>query len=147
VSGEVWYLAHPVAGDVQANVQRALRWLAWLRREEPTACLIAPWLAALLAGEDDTDPAQRERGMRDNLLVAERCDGIVLVGGRISAGMQRELDLIAHGGGRVCDLVRLGDEPPTDAQLDAYFAAAERADRFAPPRTVYELGALWWEAR
>lgn len=142
----IWYLAHPVAGDPAANAQRALRWLRWLRREEPQACIIAPWLAAILAGEDDNDPAQRERGLRDAQLVAELCDGIILVGGRTSSGMQKELDAITANGGAVCDLTSFGDEPPTDAQLDAVFAQAEVADPFSPPATVLELGQVAWEA-
>lgn len=142
----IWYMAHPVAGDVQANVQRALRWLAWLRKEEPEACIIAPWIPALLAGEDDNDPAQRERGLRDCELVAELVDAIVLVGGSVSRGMQRELDAVTRNGGAVADLTKLGAEPPTAEQLDEVFRDAERADPHSPPTTVLELGAAYWEA-
>lgn len=142
----IWYLAHPVAGDVAANAQRALRWLRWIRREQPETCIIAPWLASLLAGDDDNDPKQRERGLRDAELVLGLCDGIILVGGRISSGMQRELDRCADNGGEVCDLTFLGEEPPTDAELDELFQDAERADPYSPPTTVIELGQIAWEA-
>lgn len=76
------------------NLDRAMRWLAWLRRSFPETTFIAPWIAAVLSGEDDADPAQREAGLRDAEAVIERCDGIVLVGPRISDGMRREME---HG--------------------------------------------------
>ncbi len=144
--GLIWYMAHPVAGDVQANVARAIRWLAWLRKQEPEACIIAPWIPALLAGEDDADPAQRERGLRDCELVAGLVDAIVLVGGRISSGMQRELDVITGNGGAVADLTRLGAEPPTDARLAELFVEAGRCCPYVPS-TALELGTTYWEAR
>lgn len=85
---------HPA---LRANIDRALRWLAWLRKSFPETTFIAPWIASVLAGADDTDPAQREAGMADACAVVERCDGIVLCGGRISEGMRREME---HGRAR-----------------------------------------------
>lgn len=144
----IWYLAHPVgaatAREVSANIQRALRWLAWVRREEPKACVIAPWIAAILAGEDDADPKQRERGLVDAELVASVCDGIVLCGGRVSSGMQREITAVTRAGGQVVDLTFLGDEPPSAARLDELFAASER--QCAPCESLFDLGQRAWEA-
>ena len=80
-----------MAAALQANVNRALRWLAWLRKSFPETTFIAPWIAAVLAGADDTDPAQREVGIADACAVIERCDGIVLCGPRISEGLRREM--------------------------------------------------------
>lgn len=91
---ELVYLAHPVGGDVDGNVKRALAWLAWLRRGEPGRAIVAPWIAGILAGENDDDPEQRERGLLDCETTCERVDGIVLVGGRISSGMQREIERV-----------------------------------------------------
>lgn len=79
---------------LRANLDRAMRWLSWLRRSFPETTFIAPWIASVLAGADDADPAQREAGFTDDCAVIERCDGIVLCGGRISEGMQREME---HG--------------------------------------------------
>lgn len=109
---EVWYMAHPVAGDVAANLERAERWLAWLMRMNPDAAIVAPWIAGCRIG-DDADPAQRERGLLDCEAVAARCNGIVLVGGRVSTGMRREVRAARAGGRRVVDLSELGAEPPT----------------------------------
>ncbi|MES2209926.1 MAG: hypothetical protein V4515_07035 [Chloroflexota bacterium] len=79
---------------LRVNLDRAMRWLSWLRRSFPEATFIAPWIASVLAGADDTDPAQREAGFTDDCAVIERCDGIVLCGRRISEGMRREME---HG--------------------------------------------------
>lgn len=79
---------------LRANLDRAMRWLAWLRRSFPETTFIAPWIAAVLSGEDDANPVQREAGLVDDCAVVERCDGIVLVGGRISERMRREME---HG--------------------------------------------------
>lgn len=78
----------------RTNVDRAMKWLTWLRRSFPETTFIAPWIASVLAGDDDRDPAQREAGIVDAEAVLERCDGIVLCGPRISSGMRREME---HG--------------------------------------------------
>jgi hypothetical protein len=105
---------------LEANLDRAMRWLAWLRRSFPETTFIAPWIASVLAGADDADDAQRAAGMADACAVVERCDGIVLCGGRISEGMRREME---HGVRmtyqrldtpmfQVYVLTKLGAEPP-----------------------------------
>lgn len=77
---------------LRANLDRAMRWLSWLRRSFTETTFIAPWIVDILSGADDSDPAQREAGMQDNFAVIERCDGIVLCGPRISEGMRREMN-------------------------------------------------------
>lgn len=94
--------------ETRANLDRALRWMAWLRRAFPRVTFIAPWIEHALSGDDDTDPAQREKGLHDDCAVVERCDGLVLVGGRVSSGMQRE----SGSAQAVYDLTPLGNEPP-----------------------------------
>jgi hypothetical protein len=113
----VYYVAHPVSGDVDGNVERALRWLRWLRRQNKDIAYQAPWIACILCGEDDNDPEQRERGLLDCEATAARMNGIVLVGGRISSGMQRELDAVRSTLGDVIDLTHLGPEPPASSSM------------------------------
>ena len=104
----VVYMCHPVAGDVDGNIKRAMRWLVWLRRSFPDTTFIAPWISDIMSGQDDSDPKQREAGLVDCCATVKLCAGIVLVGGRISSGMLRE-----SGNARAtCDLTHLGDEPP-----------------------------------
>jgi hypothetical protein len=106
------YVAHPVSGDVTANLARALRWLAWLTRTEPNTTFIAPWIAAIMSGEDDSDPVVRARGLAHDVIVVKRCDAIVLCGGRVSQGMAMERDAMMAIRGRVIDMTHLGEEPP-----------------------------------
>lgn len=106
----VYYMAHPLGGDVDVNMKRAGRWLSWLRRTFPKVTFIAPWIAAVMSGESDDDPAQREAGLVDAVAVVAVCDGVVMVGGRISSGMERERQAASWE----LDLTDLGDEPPAD---------------------------------
>ena len=113
----ILYLAHPVGADVDNNAARAVRWLHWLMARESEHTIAAPWLPycavwKLLgdAKSSDTGHPFRERVMRDNLAMVKRCDGVVLCGGRISPGMQREVDT-AQPGDWIFDLTELGDEP------------------------------------
>lgn len=109
----VLYMAHPVAGDVPANLARAKRWLRWLRRAMPDAVVVAPWLHDLeVLEEDDNDPHVRATGLRRDCAVVSRCDGLVLVGGRVSSGMREERDTAEAQSKLVLDLTGMGNEPP-----------------------------------
>lgn len=113
----VWYMAHPVGAPdragIELNLERAAMWLAFLMEAEPDAVITAPWLGPLIARvQDDANPAHRARGMRDNLVIAGRCDGIVLVGGRVTFGMHDELEAVVGNGGRVSLLTSYGRLPP-----------------------------------
>lgn len=68
-------------------------------------------LAALTA-ERDAKRAARECALVRDCAVVERCDGIVLVGGVISSGMEREAWHAKSLGKEVISFVRLGPEPP-----------------------------------
>lgn len=109
----VAYVAHPVAGDVSANLARALRWLAWLSKECPDVAVVAPWIANIMSGEDDNDPVVRARGLAHDVTVVKRCDCLILCGGRVSSGMAMERDAMVAIGGLVVDLTSLGNEPPS----------------------------------
>lgn len=122
---KILYLASPVSGDVRSNIDRALRWLSFLSRTMPENAITAPWVSNLLGGDDDNDPAQRERGLRNCCAIAARFDGIILVGGRVSAGMQRERVAVEHAGGIVVDLTWMGEEPPDVQQARTEAGLAE----------------------
>ncbi len=90
----VLYVAHPLGAPdkagIDANIASGMRWLSWLRRSFPECTFVAPWIAAVLSGEDDADPAQREAGLVDARAVIPLLDGVVLCGDRVSSGMSRE---------------------------------------------------------
>jgi hypothetical protein len=106
------YAVDPTASALKDNLARAMRWLSWLRRTFPGVTFIAPWIAAVLVGADDSDPRQREAGLVDADAVVPLCTGVVLVGGRVSSGMARERGKAR----RDVDLIRLGVEPPTEIE-------------------------------
>lgn len=121
------YLCHPVSGDVQGNIARALRWLEYMRRSEPEVATVAPWIAGLLSGEDDDNPNARARAIRECAAMAARCDRVILCGGRVSAGMAIERDACVAAGGSVVDLTHLGEEPPAPVSVLA-FTAPDRTE-------------------
>lgn len=109
---------------INRNVERAMRWLAWLRRAFPETTFIAPWIATVMSLYGDDSPALREAGLVDDCAVVERCDGIVLCGGRISSGMYREACAGRFPAHWICDLTGLGGEPPGSVPVPATTFAA-----------------------
>ena len=100
---------------VRDNIWNAKQWLAWLIRRFPTITFIAPWIATLDGGgDDDLVPEQRARGLRDCRRTIRVCSGMVLVGGRVSAGMLDESDHARTG----IDLTFLGRSPPVKIMTD-----------------------------
>lgn len=117
----VLYMAHPIRGDVTDNIARALRWLKFLRLRYPAVTFVAPYIATLLSGQDDADPVQRQAGLQDAHALIMRLDGVVLVGGRLTEGMDFEAraclcarDLRAA----IYDMIDLGPEPPIGVAAD-----------------------------
>jgi hypothetical protein len=140
VSTPVVYCAAPVGAatveGVLLNVARAERWFRALLLAEPDVALLASWLPYVRV-LNDGNAEHRARGIRDDHAIIERVkpDGIVLVGGRISEGMEAEIDAVTGWGGWVSDLTSLGAEPqPADT------------DTWAPGRLI-TWGRDRWEAR
>lgn len=98
---EVFYVAHPVSGDINANIANVVKWINWLTVHDPSRVYVAPWVAEVMAFKDDPlvvgadDTARKDfydRVLEDDKEVVRRLDGILLVGGKISEGMRRERD-------------------------------------------------------
>ena len=117
------YFAHPVGAPtlegVAANLASARRWLALLLEVWTDVALCAPWLPYLDVLEDTG--ANRARGLRDDLAIARRCDGIVMCGPALSHGMSLELDAVRERRGMVLDLVGV--------DLDDHAAIVDRVQR------------------
>jgi hypothetical protein len=132
-------IAHPVSevdrvkAALKLNLQRAMRWLAWLRKSFPETTFIAPWIASVLAGDDDADPSQREAGFVDACATIERCDGIVLCGPRISSGMDREM---RHGTHRVMGGSEWFSLAPSIGQIPEFLVYDMTGDRAYMPSDV-----------
>lgn len=115
------YMAAPVGASTVAhihlNLERAKRWLWYLRRTRPDDTIVAPWIVDVevaIANSGD-EATHRERGLRDCEAVIARCDGLIVCGGTLSAGMARECGAFLRatlGHGVFMDLLYLGQEPP-----------------------------------
>lgn len=93
------YLAHPLRGDVEVNIEYARMRLSNLNALAPTGVVfIAPWLAEDLT--EDSDEKAREAGLERCCRVVERCDGLVacVYGELPSEGMRREMVTAAREG-------------------------------------------------
>jgi hypothetical protein len=112
----VLFMLHPVGiGATRSmNVLSAKLWLRALVDLLPDVSIAAPWLPYAEAMID------RERGLRDALACAERCDGAIAVGGEFSRGTFAEWDLFGRLGRPRIDLTH----PPLPAIL-TYEAFAE----------------------
>lgn len=110
----IYYVAHPVGqGDVrELNLARALRWLRWLLTEHPADAFVLPWYPYVLVL---SEAEGRDRGMRDDLACVDICDGLVLVGGVLSPGMSKELEVAVTQGKVILSYLHLGGEPPERA--------------------------------
>ncbi len=103
---DIWYLAHPVSGAIEDNVANALNWIKWLSLNVPERIYIAPWIAEVQAHQsegEDIDPAFYDRVLADDCTIVRRCDGILLVGGKVSRGMGLELMAARDSNGFVQD--------------------------------------------
>lgn len=92
----VVYIAHPVSGDVEANLASAARWVRWAAVRMGVAP-VAPYIT-FCAVLDDDDEADRALGMRCDLAILRKCDEVWLCGERVSEGMAGERDH-AHANG------------------------------------------------
>lgn len=96
---EVFYVAHPVSGDIQANIDNVVAWIKWLTLNDPSRVYVAPWVAEVMAFKDmgELDPAFYDRVLQDDVTVLRKLDGILMVGGKISRGMGIERDGMRPG--------------------------------------------------
>lgn len=94
----VFYVAHPVSGDVKTNIENVIQWIRWLTLNDPSRVYIAPWVAEVQAFMGDVvEPGFYDRVLRDDVTVVRKLDGILMVGGTISRGMGIERDGMREG--------------------------------------------------
>jgi len=102
------YIAHPIGGDIEANLTDIRRIVRKINIERPDVVPFVPYYADILS-LDDTIPAERARGMANDTEIIRRGipDEIWLTGERISAGMQAEIDAAELAGIPVRNLINL----------------------------------------
>lgn len=91
---KVVFAAHPISGDIEGNMKKALEICSRLFRKNVIP--VAPYLVALKI-LDDKIVEERELGIEANRICFERgfVDELWLFGDRISDGMRGEIEL-AH---------------------------------------------------
>lgn len=96
---KIAYIAHPIGGDVKNNITKVLAVCKDINLSTDTVVPFIPYLADVMALDDDI-PAQRERGIKNDLAILNRdvVDELWLYGERISNGMQEEIN-VAHRNG------------------------------------------------
>lgn len=118
------YLAHPVGDgpDREQNLANIEKWFLAIFRACDKIAINVPWYIYVR----NLTEADRERAMRDDLMILGTCGTIILIGGRISAGMGIERCTAIIKGLKVLDLTDLGYEPPKLDDVEAMKALALR---------------------
>lgn len=85
----VVYVAHPLGAgpDRESNRKKASVWAAWIAKTFRVA-VVADWI--ILSGEWDESPENRDLGPKLDFALVELCHVVVMVGPRVSLGMQLE---------------------------------------------------------
>lgn len=107
----VVYVAHPLAGDFEGNIAKALRWYSYFVKNYPEYAFVMDWVLACMV-LDDKIPEHRTRGMAMNDAVLPRCDEVWFCGGRMSPGMRKEYDQAVSNRQITASFIKYGSEPP-----------------------------------
>lgn len=89
---KIVYIAHPIGGDVEENLKKIAAISRQINLEEPDVVPFAPYYLDCVS-LDDSDPVQRERGIKNNLELLNRhfVNELRLYGTSISKGMIDEI--------------------------------------------------------
>jgi hypothetical protein len=90
---KIAYIAHPIGGDVEANLERIKTINRQINLEEPDVVPFAPYFLDCVS-MDDNDPQERERGIKNDIELIRKgfIDELRLYGNRISPGMVIEIE-------------------------------------------------------
>ena len=109
---KVAYIAHPISGDVDGNIERVKEICRKIHMESINIVPMATYIVPLLY-LDDNKPKERRLGIESNKMLFKRggFDELWLCGDRISAGMKEEVELcIEFGIPVICYSSNLTDE-------------------------------------
>lgn len=103
---KIIYIAHPISGDIEANLADLRRIIRRINMEYADVVPLAPYYADIVS-LDDNIPEERERGIKNDTALLERgfIDELWLTGPRISFGMSCEKTLAEKQGIPIVDLI------------------------------------------
>ncbi len=90
---KIIYIAHPIGGDVEANLFKISQIVRSLNLSYPNIVPFVPYYVDVIALKD-SNPDERARGIKNGLAILGRkgaVDEIWLYGNTISAGMRQEI--------------------------------------------------------
>jgi hypothetical protein len=104
---KIVYIAHPISGDIEANLSDLRRIIRRINSESPRVVPLCSYYADIVS-LDDNDPKDRERGMSNakEVLRSGAVDEMWLTGDRMSSGMREEIDVAEEQGIPVHDFIR-----------------------------------------
>lgn len=125
---KIAYIAHPIGGDVEGNLEKIKEIVRDINLKEFDVVPFAPYFVDCCA-MDDSNPVERARGIKNDthLMNSGFIDELRLYGNKISAGMRHEIELasanqipiLAMSKETEADLKRMF--PRLDSRLDALF--------------------------
>jgi hypothetical protein len=91
---KISYIAHPVSGNIEYNLQEIKNIVRKINLTEPETVPFVPYYIDLIA-LNDNNPKERERGIKNDIAILKSgmVDEIRLYGSRISNGMFEEIKL------------------------------------------------------
>lgn len=91
---KIAYIAHPISGDINGNLNLIKKIGRKINLEEPGVVPFAHYFFDCYALNDDI-PEERERGIKNDIALMKKgfIDEVRLYGNKISAGMKHEIDL------------------------------------------------------
>lgn len=89
------YIASPLAGDVEGNIQNALDYCRFAVSQGVAPVAPHTIFTRFL---DDRNPVERRIGMKMGFALLERCDELWVFGENITGGMRSEITIAAKHG-------------------------------------------------
>ena len=108
-------MAHPVRGDIDANLDAAIQWLRWCHRTWPEWAVHCPWMAEVVAyRREDQDATEKNRARSINRQrgLIRRMDAVLTVGAQMTERMTDETDEARSSAAWVLDLTHMGLRVP-----------------------------------
>lgn len=84
------YIAHPISGDIEGNIEKVKAIVREINLTEPNVVPFAPYLVDLIV-LDDSNPIERARGFKNNFHLLKFCDELRIYGNVTSSGMLAEI--------------------------------------------------------